>query len=783
MRLAPLLLAATALAWVLGVAVQMHQPLLWPGWIYALGTAAALALLLPRRQALWPLAAVLLAFASTGWRASAQDGERLPATLEGRPLTVTGRIAGLPTLSPQGPRFVLAVADAPPGVPRRLLLRWPAPAGEAGESQAAWSTTAPTVHAGEVWRLPVRLRRPHGHANPGGFDAELWLWEQDIGAVGSVAPQRTGDVQRLEAGTPWRIDAWRERVRDALVLRVGVQPQAGVLAALAVGEQSAIDSGSWEVFRRTGVAHLVSISGLHITAFAWLAQALLGLLWRRSATLCARVPAPLAASWGGVALALLYAAFSGWGVPAQRTVWMLALAVAVRGSGLGWPPPLQALLVAAGVLVLDPWALMQPGFWLSFGAVVLLMLGDAAPPRGWRAHLVQMLRTQAMASVALAPLAAVLFQQVSVVGLAANLLAVPWITWVITPLALAGMALPPLWQVAAWALSPLLAALTWLAAWRGAVWAVPEVPAGAVALALLGAVLLAARLPWWLRGAGLVAVLPLLAWRPPPLPEGRFELLAADVGQGGAVLVRTRHHALLHDAGPRLGDDADAGQRVLAPLLRALGVRQIDELVISHQDSDHVGGAASVLAAVPVARLRHRLPPTHALLVAGVPALRCEAGQSWVWDGVRFAVMHPAGEMPGAKPNAQSCVLRVEDAGGRSAWLLADIEAAQEAALLDRLPPQTLRADVAIVAHHGSATSSTAAWLAATAPQVAVAQQGWRNRFNHPHPDVAARYAGMGIPLVRSDTCGAWRWRSDADPRTATCQRDIQARYWHWRPQ
>ncbi|MCA0175919.1 MAG: DNA internalization-related competence protein ComEC/Rec2 [Proteobacteria bacterium] len=782
MRFAPLLLAATALAWVLGVAVQMHQPLLWAGWVYALWAAAALAMLLLRRPMRWPLAALVLAFASTGWRASVQDGQRLPAVLEGRPVTVTGRIAGLPALSAQGPRFVLAVVDAPPGVPARLLLRWPSSA-DAGDAQAGWAGAPPAVHAGELWRLTVRLRRPHGNANPGGFDAELWLWEQGIGAVGSVAPQRAGDVQRLAQGSPWRIDAWRERVRDALLLRVGEQPQAGVLAALTVGEQSAIDGASWEVFRRTGVAHLVSISGLHITAFAWLAQALLGLLWRRSATLCMRVPAPLAASWGGVALALLYAVFSGWGVPAQRTVWMLALAVAVRGSGLGWPAPLQALLVAAGVLLLDPWALMQPGFWLSFGAVVLLMLGDARTPRGWRAHLVQMLRTQALASVALAPLAAVLFQQVSVVGLLANLLAVPWITWVVTPLALAGMVLAPLWQMAAWALAPLLAVLNALAAWPQAIWTVPQAPPVVVVLAVAGAVLLAARLPWWLRSAGVVAVLPLLLWRPAPLPDGRFELLAADVGQGGAVLVRTRHHALLHDAGPRLGDDADAGQRVLVPLLRALDVRRLDELVISHQDSDHVGGAASVLAALPVAQLRHRLPPGHPLLATPMPVLRCEAGQHWVWDGVRFAVMHPVGEMAGAKPNAQSCVLRIEDAAGRRAWLLADIEAAQEAALLASLPPQALRTDVAIVAHHGSATSSSAAWLAATTPQVAVAQQGWRNRFNHPHPDVTARHAAMGIPLVRSDTCGAWTWRSDQEPRQATCARQVMRRYWHWQPE
>ena len=798
-----------ALAWLAGSAVQMQQAQVWASGLYlALAGAAALAvpaaIAWARRHAAGSvlvlmvcIALATLAFAQAGWRGARRVADTLPAALEGRDLVVQGRIAGLPQVDAEGLHFLFVpeqaegLAGEPIALPPRLWLAWSR--GAQGESSAA----APPERAlaGERWQLPLRLKRPHGALNPDGFDAELWLFEQGIGAVGSVRAAAPTDPQRLAAPRWWRpdeqLEAARQRGRDAALLQGGRPDVAGVLAALTVGDQSAIDSEGWALFRQTGVAHLMSISGLHITLFAWLAAGLVGRLWRSSPRLMLAWPTPFAARWGGVLLATGYALVAGWGVPAQRTVWMLALTVALQQMGLRWPPLLVCLVAGAVVAALDPWALLQPGFWLSFVAVALLIASHSGEAEtealGWRAKLAAVLRgalrQQVVATLALAPLTLLLFQQISLVGFVANLLAVPWVTLVVTPLALAGLAWSPLWAAAGWALQPLLAALAWIGQWPLAVWSVPAAPAWAAALGLIGGALLVLPLPWRARLAGLPLLLPLL-WpaveRPAP---GQFELLAADVGQGSAVLVRTANHLLLHDTGPSYGQDSDAGQRVLVPLLRARGERRVDSLVLSHRDTDHVGGVAAILAALPVGELRTGLEPSHPLRLSkgldGQPALHvdCETGQSWEWDGVRFEVLHPSAHAwhPGLKPNAMSCVVRVQDAQGRSALLSGDLEAEQEQALVDKLGP-ALKTDILVVPHHGSHTSSTAAFLAAVQPKQAVIQVGYRSRFGHPHADVLARYAEARIPVARTDHCGAWSWNAEG----AACTRALRRRYWHW---
>jgi competence protein ComEC len=312
------------------------------------------------------------------------------------------------------------------------------------------------------------------------------------------------------------------------------------------------------------------------------------------------------------------------------------------------------------------------------------------------------------------------------------------------------------------------------------VWSVPAAPAWAQLAALLAALLLVLPLPWRMRLLAIPLALPLLL-PPRALPaEGAFSVVAADVGQGNAVLVRTRGHLLVYDAGPQYTRDSDAGQRVLVPLLRALGETRIDTLMLSHRDTDHVGGAAALLGALPVAQLRSSLEDGH-VLVAGRTgeSLRCEAGQRWEWDGVAFEVLAPRAAQYGRerKPNALSCVLRVQDAAGRSALLAGDIEAAQEAALVERLG-ERLRSTMLLVPHHGSRTSSSEAFVDAVAPQVAVVQAGYRSRFGHPATEVVARYQSRGIVLVRNDRCGAWTWHDGA----SECARDARRRYWHWRP-
>lgn len=785
------------LALVLGSACQLQQVILWPGWLYGWLVLDALALLACglryTRAGLWRQLLVctslaVLGFALAGARASHQTSQRLDPALEGRDIVVTGWVAAMPQRNDTGLRLRLAVTSAtlagqPVTLPPTLQLGWYSGAWRTEPTDAlALQAQPPDVKAGELWRLTVRLKAPHGNRNPHGFDHELWLWEQGVLATGYVrASAKDLAPERMASSWRYPVAQVRQQVRDAIFAQLPDRQAAGIVAALVTGDQQAIDRADWDVFRATGVAHLMSISGLHITMFAWLAALLVNTLWRRSARLCLLLPAPHAALAGGLALAAAYALFSGWGVPAQRTVCMLAVAALLQASGRHWPATTRWLLVMAAVVVLDPWALLQAGFWLSFVAVAVLFATNsgAISPDSTRAwgRFRSILREQAVVTVALAPLTLLLFGQVSLVGVLANLLAIPWVTLVLTPLALLGMAFAPIWTLAAAAANALAWVLQPLAAWPLATYATAAAPLWAGVVGLLGGVLLVWRWPWPLRCLGLPLLLPVLLWQAPRPAPGEFELLAADVGQGTAVLVRTARHTLVYDAGPRFSSESDAGHRVLVPLLRAFDER-VDTLVLSHRDSDHTGGAQAVLAMQPQASLLSSIETAHPLQALR-PARRCQAGQRWDWDGVAFEVLHPLADdyQQVRHSNALSCVLRVSN-GQRHALLTGDIEAAQEARLVASGAP--LQADVLLVPHHGSKTSSTDAFLAQVAPRFALAQVGYRNRFGHPAPSVLARYEALGTAVLDSPGCGAMGWRS-AQPTTVTCQRALSRRYWHHR--
>ena len=580
--------------------------------------------------------------------------------------------------------------------------------------------------------------------------------------------------------------------------------------------------------------------------FAWLAAQLVGFLWRRSTrwtpALCLALPAGRAGAWGGLLLAAAYALLSGWGVPAQRTVWMLAAVVLLRQSGKRWPWPQVWLLAMAVVVALDPWALLQAGFWLSFVAVGVLFA--AGPPQGeeapfggrepraagergghvfaaggdgerkkhaiksgaaqvhpagaegqshdllsrWRAGLphglllaagavLRAAREQWIVTLALAPLSLLLFNQLSLVGLLANGLAIPWVTLVVTPLTMLGVFWAPLWEAAAAAVAALMLFLQWLARWPLASISVAAAPLWCAVAGVAGGLLLAMRLPWHWRVLGVPLMLPVLLWQPLRPAPGQFEIIAADVGQGNALLVRTAGHSLVYDSGPRFSRESDAGHRVLVPLLRALG-ENVDMLMLSHRDSDHIGGAPALLAMQPQAVLLSSIEDGHPLQALR-SSQRCIAGQRWRWDGVDFELLHPAAgdyDKP-QKPNAMSCVLRISN--GRSAALLAgDIELAQEQRLV--AAGLDLRADLLLMPHHGSKTSSSAGFLDAVQPRLALAQAGYRNRFGHPAPPVLARYRERGIRVLASPACGAATWAS-AQPDSVRCQRQAGPRYWHHR--
>ena len=766
-----------------------------------------------RSTGCFAIAACMLGFAWAGATAHWRLHDALPAEWEGRDIEITGVIASLPQPFERGVRFEFEVdTRLTPGavVPRHLLLAW-----YGGYGGDEIKTVAP-VQAGERWRLTVRLRKPHGNANPHGFDYEAWLLERGVRATGYVRPAARGGRDtgagntRLEPfvwslGTA--VDRTREIIRARLLAALDDAPYAGVIVALAVGDQRAIDSADWELFARTGVSHLMSISGLHVTMIASLAAWLVFALWRRSERLTLWLPAPKAAAAAGALAALLYCLLAGWGVPAQRTLYMLL--VAAWALWRGWfGAGSRVLAIALGVVcVLDPWAPLSAGFWLSFGAVALLLLagntrhysaaGSASGQHGY--WLAIAIRAQLAITLGLTPLTLALFGQVSLAGPLANAIAIPVVSFVVTPLALLA-AMVPIDAVATlghWVTEWLMAYLEWLNGFEWAVWQRAEPPLWAVLLAMLGACW--CLIPWPLawRLQGVVWMMPLVLLPAPKPPAGDLWLTVLDVGQGLAMVARTREHTVLYDTGPRYSPDADSGNRVVVPFLRGEGVNRLDGMVVTHDDIDHSGGAHSVLRALPTGWISSPLGAAHPVRQGSVEHRACTAGQTWEWDGVVFEMLHPrpldhlvdnipASTTPGApagtarpkRDNALSCVLRIS-AHGRKALLTADIEADVEGLLATSGTP--LHSEVMIAPHHGSKTSSTAPFLAAVNPQTIVIPVGYRNRFRHPAPEVLERYHATGARLLRTDADGAVTLRFTAAGVAAEAWRQRRARYWHAR--
>ena len=780
---------AAYLAMILGAAVSLAG-LAWLRLQFAAGGARLRVL----RALLTACAAAELVFGLAGWRALPRLRDRLAPELWGASLRVQGVVLGLPALDAGATRFEFSPTPAQHGLPSRLLVSWSAGGGGG----------PPRLQAGQAWSLPLRLRPALGLANPGGADAELRWLRQGVGGLASVrrgrdAPPAERRPELDRAGAWQRLQALRARLRARLYAAMGSHPRAGTLAALALGDQAAVGEAEWQVYRATGVAHLMAVSGLHVGLQAWLAGALAGGLWRRlrwrGLPLPLRLPAPWPVGAARALGALGYAMLAGFGVPAQRAVLMLVVALALRlcARRLAWAQVLGAALCA--VLLWDPWAIAQPGIWLSFGAVAALLLaepsGSAQEPRGprprWRAAWLRLraaARAQWAVSLALAPLTLVFFQQVSLAAPLANALAIPVVTLGVLPLAMLGFVLPtPLdalaWRLAAGLQDALLLPLGHMAAWPRAQWHAAAPSAPALALALPAVLALVLPWPWRLRLPG-AAALALLLLAPAPRPrQGHLEAWLADVGQGSAIVLRTRRHTLVFDTGPPLGRHAEAGSRVLLPLLRHLGERRLDLVVLSHADADHIAGAGALARAYPGTPAAGSVRARRLRALGFASATRCRAGQAWTWDGVRFEWLHPEPRSRLREDNAGSCVLRAASAHG-SVLLTGDLERAQELTLLRGPRARGLHADLLVAGHHGSRGSSSEEFLRMVAARAVAVQAGLLNAYGHPHPEFLARLREQGLCPGRTDLQGALAW-SDRQPWRLLGWRAAQPRFWRLR--
>lgn len=757
----------------LGALVLQQQPVLYSPVIYVPIPLLMVVGWCLRPSWLRSIVAMLLAF-SLGfgwahWRAELRLKDRLDPALEMQEVEVTGVVRGVPIVVPgiagEGVRFRFSVEQAPPGVPSLLSLAWYA---------RGLGSSAPTLVAGERWRLTVRLKRPHGAANPHGFNVERWMLEEGLRATGTV---RVFPVpERLEAqtyGLGAQIDRLRQILAERLLSALASLPYAGVIAALVMGEQRYIAPDDWALFNRTGVGHLLSISGLHITMLAGCAAAFGWGVWRwavrREHAWAMRRPGLRVATWVGLVAAFFYTLLAGFAVPAQRTLFMLLVVALAIWTGRSTRPLHVLGLALVVVVVLDPWAVGAAGFWLSFGAVACLMLtAPQSTATRWRDRLQWAIHAQLAVTLGLFSLSVWFFQQVSLVGPVANALAIPVVSFVVTPLALLGSAVLMLlgWsglvELSHAVLAGLMHAIVWLGQWPWAALELPAPAAGWVVFGFLGACLVAApRRSWWQRVLGVVMMLPLV-WAPMVAADriawGNFQAIVLDVGQGGGTLVRTRQHALLYDAGPRWTEEADAGARIIVPYLRAVGLRRLDRVVVSHNDSDHAGGALSILKERQVAEVWGSLPEKHPIVQRASSYTSCNAGQQWEWDGVLFEILHPTPETQARNDNGRSCVLRVS-AGQHSLLLTGDIESAQEQQMLGWLAenPQFERpgAGVVVAPHHGSKSSSSEAFIAGFTPQAVIMQSGYLNHFRHPRPEVIERYEKAGAKVWRTDLQGA----------------------------
>ncbi len=664
---------------------------------------------------------------------------RLPASLVGKDIVITGIVRSVPEKRGRGLRFEMEVLewDQPSPAPKRIRL------SSYGKLDA--------LTAGDRWRLKVRLKPPHGFLNPGGFDYEKWLFQNAITAVGYVKKD-SGNV-RLDP-IPVSLNRWRQGKEVQLERALGDLPTAGTVVALTLGLRDGVTQEQWDLLRTTGTSHLMAISGLHIGLVAGLTFWLMNLFWRRCAKCCEWLASPRAAAWAAITSGLLYAAMAGFSVPTQRAFIMLSVVMVAIIVGRTVRPWYSLGLALVLVLILDTKAVLSPGFWLSFYAVAVILLSYSwlQKSRPW----MRVIGIQLALSASFIPLTLWFFGEASLVAPLANLVAVPTVSLLTVPLALLGSIMLSvhaefgtwLLGLAAWSLEVLEGILRFLASAPYASVSFPSPSFVSVIAATVGVLVWFTTLKRGWKVLSPVLLLPIfLSPRDAPA-YGEALVTFLDVGQGLSTVIQTSEHTLVFDLGAKFSPRFDAVSAVILPYLGRQGIDRIDTLVISHDDLDHYGATDTFLQKVAVSRLLtsakgNRFSPFDEA---------CVAGQQWSWDGVSFKVLHPTPQWEG-EDNDMSCVIKVETKHG-SALLTGDIGRRSESHLVKNHSTM-LSAEILQVPHHGSATSSSSEFIDAVSPDFAVFNTGYANRYGFPRPSVEQRYLDRGIRVAQTDKTGA----------------------------
>lgn len=763
LRLSP----SFALPFLAGVVAVQCLSKLPPQWLVIVLFAMSVAVFWRYARLRW-IAFFIVGFTWSSMRADFALSSRLPSSLEGQDLQVIGMIIDLPKSEKESTRFDLLIGTA-------SLTGKPIPFS--GRVRLNWYKETPTLSTCSRWQLTVKLKRPRGLINPGNYDFERQALEQNINAVGYV---RESVNNRVLDNYVFCVDGWREQLSQGIATALGNSSVTPLLRALAVGDQRWLEDQHWKVLRATGIGHLIAISGMHIGMFAGLGVLFMRLLWwlqPHSVTIC---PAPMLEAVAGLICATAYSALAGFGLPTWRTLVMIGVVVMARVLRRALAPAQGLSLALVVLLIINPLSVLNAGFWLSFvGVAWLIFCLDRGEPPNQAWH--KLISAQAVMTIGLLPLTVWFFGNSSIVGPLANLIAVPWVSFVVVPLTVAGGLLltwipllgEPIIKIAALAMEPQWWLLEKFSSWPFAQWYLPESSIFALIMAVIGAIwlLLPRGIP--ARALGNILFLPLLWPTQAPLAEGEFETVMLDVGQGLSVLVRTRYHTLLYDAGASFPSGFDLGQVAVVPALHALGVTHLERLVISHGDNDHAGGAKSVVDVFPPDRGISSEPER-----LKIAADECQAGEEWSWDEVSFKIVHPTAGF-GDQGNDSSCVLAVRS-GESELVLTGDISANVERGIAAALEPVASKL-ILVVPHHGSKTSSSDSLLSTLKPDLALVSAGYRSRFGHPNPQIIKRYQQASIPMLNTADVGFVRLRANSSGQLIMIEQGRLTRHPYWR--